>query len=138
MVTASLQSGKDRQNGYMVRCVRNEIPESRIGVGIIVSPSYQGTEASGNSYFGISSNIPYWTATLVTSGSDMGTATPEDFSFEPGDNTVHTTHGSNTQNIHVYVKRKESTSPRSFRVKVEGIGLEGKTVKKVLHPVRLG
>ena len=51
MVTASLQSGKDRQNGYMVRCVRNEIPESRIGVGIIVSPSYQGTEASGNSYF---------------------------------------------------------------------------------------
>ena len=138
MVTASLQSGKDRQNGYMVRCVRNEIPESRIGVGIIVSPSYQGTEASGNSYFGISSNIPYWTATLVTSGSDMGTATPEDFSFEPGDNTVHTTHGSNTQNIHVYVKRKESTSSRSFRVRVEGTGLDGQTKSTLLTIAQAG
>ena len=138
MVTASLQSGKDRQNGYMVRCVRNEIPESRIGVGIIVSPSYQGTEASGNSYFGISSNIPYWTATLVTSGSDMGTATPEDFSFELGDNTVHTTHGSNTQNIHVYVKRKESTSSRSFRVRVEGTGLDGQTKSTLLTIAQAG
>ena len=137
-VTANLRADKDRRNGYMVRCVRNEIPESRIGVGIIVSPSYQGTEASGNSYFGISSNIPYWTATLVTSGSDMGTATPEDFSFEPGDNTVHTTHGSNTQNIHVYVKRKESTSSRSFRVRVEGIGLDGQTKSTLLTIAQAG
>ena len=137
-VTANLQADKDRQNGYMVRCVRNEIPESRIGVGIIVSPSYQGTEASGNSYFGISSNIPYWTATLVTSGSDMGTATPEDFSFELGDNTVHTTHGSNTQNIHVYVKRKESTSSRSFRVRVEGTGLDGQTKSTLLTIAQAG
>ena len=134
----SCGNGKDRQNGYMVRCVRNEIPESRIGVGIIVSPSYQGTEASGNSYFGISSNIPYWTATLVTSGSDMGTATPEDFSFELGDNTVHTTHGSNTQNIHVYVKRKESTSSRSFRVRVEGTGLDGQTKSTLLTIAQAG
>lgn len=131
-VTASLQTGKDRQNGYMVRCVRNEIPESRIEVGIITSPSYQGTETSGSSYFGISSNIPYWTATLVTSGSDMGTATPEDFSFEPGGNAVHTTHGSNSQNIPVYVKRKESTSSRSFRVRVEGTGLDGQTKSTLL------
>lgn len=62
----------------------------------------------------------------------MGTATPEDFSFELGDNTVHTTHGSNTQNIHVYVKRKESTSSRSFRVRVEGTGLDGQTKSTLL------
>ena len=137
-VTASLQTGKDRQNGYMVRCVRNEIPESRIEVGVITSPSYQGTETSGSSYFGISSNIPYWTATLVTSGPDMGTATPEDFSFEPGGNAVHTTHGSNSQNIPVYVKRKESTSSRSFRVRVEGIGLDGQTKSTLLTIAQAG
>ena len=137
-VTASLQTGKDRQNGYMVRCVRNEIPESRIEVGVITSPSYQGTETSGSSYFGISSNIPYWTATLVTSGSDMGTATPEDFSFEPGGNAVHTTHGSNSQNIPVYVKRKESTSSRSFRVRVEGTGLDGQTKSTLLTIAQAG
>jgi len=55
----------------------------------------------------------------------------DDFSFVAGE-TIHTTHGGNTQNIPIYVKRKESTSPRSFRVKVEGIGLEGKTVNKIL------
>lgn len=126
-VSASFQSGRDRQNGYMVRCVRNEIPESRLEIGIIGSPTYQGTETSGNSYFGVSSNIPYWTATLVTDGADAGTTTAfNDFSFEPGGTAVHTTHGSNTQNVKVYVKRKESTQPRFFKVRVEGFGLDGK------------
>lgn len=129
---AELQNGINRQNAYMIRCVRNEIPESQMKIGNIVSPTYQGTENSGNSYFGIISNIPYWTATLVTSGSEMGTASPDDFSFEPGGGSIHTTHGSNTQNISVYVKRKESTSPRSFRVRVVGIGLDGRTESLLL------
>ncbi len=129
---AELINDINRQNAYMIRCVRNEIPESRMKVGNIVSPTYQGTENSKSSYFGIISNIPYWTATLVTSGSEMGTASPSDFSFEPGGGSIHTTHGSNTQNISVYVKRKESASPRSFRVRVEGIGLDGKTESLLL------
>lgn len=123
---------KDRQNAYMIRCVRNEIPASQMKVGIIVSPTYQGTETTGNAYFGITSNIPYWTASLVTTGADAGTALPGDFSFESGGNMVHTTHGSNSQNIKVYVKRKESSSSRSFRVKVEGIGLDGQTISTLL------
>lgn len=36
-VTANLRADKDRRNGYMVRCVRNEIPESYMRVGIIIS-----------------------------------------------------------------------------------------------------
>ncbi len=109
----------------MIRCVRNEIPESKMEAGTISSPTYQGTEKGGNAYFGIKSNVPYWTATLLT-GEDAGTADTSDFSFVSGD-IVHTTHGSNTENIPVYVKRKESASPRSFRVKVEGVGLDGQT-----------
>lgn len=131
-VTANLRADKDRRNGYMVRCVRNEIPESYMRVGIIISPDYQGTESGKTAYFGIDSNIPYWTATLVTSGTDVGTATTDDFSFESGNDAVHTTHGSNTQNIPIYVKRKESTSSRSFRVRVEGIGLDGQTKSTLL------
>ena len=80
-------------------------------VGIIISPDYQGTESGKTAYFGIDSNIPYWTATLVTSGTDVGTATTDDFSFESGNDAVHTTHGSNTQNIPIYVKRKEVLIP---------------------------
>lgn len=137
-VTANLQADKDRQNGYMVRCVRNEIPESYMRVGIIGSPDYQGTESGKTAYFGIHSNIPYWTATLVTSGTDMGTANTDDFSFAPGDDVVHTTHGSNTENIPVYVKRKESTSSRSFKVKVEGIGLDGQTKSTLLTIAQTG
>lgn len=127
VATADLQSGKDRQSGYMIRCVRNEIPESRMKAGIIVTPTYQGTENSGSSYFGIVSNVPYWTATLVTEGTDIGSTKDfDDFSFESGSTATHTTHGSNTQNIRVYVKRKESTQSRSFRVRVKGFGLDGK------------
>ena len=102
---ASFQSGKDRQSAYMIRCVRNEIPESKIEAGTISSPTYQGTEKGVKAYFGIKSNVPYWTATLVTGAGA----------------------GSNAENIPVYVKRKESVSPRSFRVKVEGVGLDGQT-----------
>lgn len=129
---AEIQENMDRQNAYMIRCVRNEMIKSQLEVGIISSPTYQGTETSGNAYFGIISNIPYWTATLITEGAYVGSTTEfDDFSFVAGE-TIHTTHGGNTQNIPIYVKRKESTSPRSFRVKVEGIGLEGKTVNKIL------
>jgi len=129
---AEIQENMDRQNAYMIRCVRNEMIKIQLEVGIISSPTYQGTETSGNAYFGIISNIPYWTATLVTEGAYVGSTTEfDDFSFVAGE-TIHTTHGGNTQNIPIYVKRKESTSPRSFRVKVEGIGLEGKTVNKIL------
>ena len=129
---AEIQENMDRQNAYMIRCVRNEMIKSQLEVGIISSPTYQGTETSGNAYFGIISNIPYWTATLVTEGAYVGSTTEfDDFSFVAGE-TIHTTHGGNTQNIPIYVKRKESASPRSFRVKVEGIGLEGKTVNKIL------
>lgn len=123
---ASFQSGKDRQSAYMIRCVRNEIPESKMEAGAISSPTYQGTEKGVKAYFGIKSNVPYWTATLVT-GEGAGTAEPTDFSFASDGTIVHTTHGSNTENIPVYVKRKESASPRSFRVKVEGVGLDGQT-----------
>lgn len=123
---ASFQSGKDRQSAYMIRCVRNEIPDSKIEAGSISSPTYQGTENGVKAYFGIKSNVPYWTATLVT-GEGAGTADPNDFSFASDGTIVHTTHGSNTENIPVYVKRKESASSRSFRVKVEGVGLDGQT-----------
>ena len=70
---ASFQSGKDRQSAYMIRCVRNEIPESKMEAGAISSPTYQGTEKGVKAYFGIKSNVPYWTATLVT-GEGAGTA----------------------------------------------------------------
>ncbi|QIU95882.1 fimbrial protein [Bacteroides faecium] len=123
---AGFQSGKDRQSAYMIRCVRNEIPESKIESGNGSSPTYQGSENGTKAFFSIKSNVPYWTATLVT-GEGAGTADPNDFSFVSDGTIVHTTHGSNTENIPVYVKRKESASPRSFRVKVEGVGLDGQT-----------
>lgn len=130
--SSELRENMNRQNAYMIRCVRNVIPKSQLEIGVISSPTYQGTETGENSSFGIISNIPYWTATLVTDGIYVGTATEfNDFSFASG-KTTHTTHGSNSQNIPIYVKRKESTSSRSFRVKVEGIGLDGKTETKML------
>lgn len=138
-VSAELQNGKNRQSGYMVRCVRNEIPESYMKGGGFSSPSYQGTENNGNAFFSVISNIPYWTATLITEGTGVGSATAfDDFSFEPGGTAVHTTHGSNTQNIRVYVKRRESTQSRSFGIRVKGFGLDGKERSVLFSITQLG
>lgn len=128
-VAASTQSDKDRRNGYMVRCVRNEIPESQMKIGTVNSVTYQGTGDGRNAFIGINSNVPYWTATFVGATAE---ADFDDFSFASG-SVVHTTHGSNIQNIPVYVKRKESTTSRSFRVQVEGFGLDG--VKRSLSAI---
>lgn len=122
----------DPGRGYTVRCVRNVIPTSEMSVSRHASVSYQGNTTTGVT-FGILSNIPYWTATLIESGDDAGTATePVDFSFAPGVTAVHATTGSYNQNIPVYVKRKESRTPRTFKVKVEGTGLDGNRLSKIV------
>lgn len=61
-----------------------------------------------------------------------------DFSFEPGGTAVHTTHGGNTQNIRVYVKRRESTQSRSFGIRVKGLGLDGKERSVLFSITQLG
>ena len=94
----------------MIRCVRNEIPESKMEAGAISSPTYQGTEKGVKAYFGIKSNVPYWTATLVT-GEGAGTAEPTDFSFASAPS---------------YIRPTEA---------IRKISLYTSNVKKVLHRV---
>lgn len=125
--TASLADSQDGQRGYTVRCVRNTIPESKITVDRVISVDYKGNSTGAGAPFSIGSNVPYWKAELVTTSSDIGF---DDFSFQSGDTQVHTAYGSFTQEIPVYIKRWESTSTRNFKVRVEGTGLDGKTVFK--------
>lgn len=130
--TSASVMAQDPGRGYTVRCVRNVIPASDMSVSRHANVSYQGNTTTGVT-FGILSNIPYWTATLIESGDDAGTATePDDFSFAPGESVVHATTGNYNQNIPVYVKRKESLTPRTFRVKVEGTGLDGNRLSKIV------
>lgn len=131
---------QDAGNGYTLRCVRNTIPVSFMGVGVMPVITYQGNTTTG-SPFNITSNIPYWTATLIESGSNMGTATAAesgDFSFEPGATNVKTISGKYNQTIPVYIKRKESTVARTFRILVEGTGFDGRRESVVLTATQLG
>ena len=80
----------------------------------------------------MASNVPFGRATLITKGQ-VGTATDfDDFSFEPGDTHVHTVTGAYSQDVPVYVKRKESRTQRTFKVLVEGMGFDGKTVSQIV------
>ena len=126
-VSGSIAGSQNGQYGYTVRCVRNTIPESTMAVTGITGVDYQGNNNGTGAPFTISSNVPYWKAELVTTGTDIGF---NDFSFTPGETSEHVTHGSYTQNIPVYIKRRVSQLWRSFTVRVEGLGLDGKTVFK--------
>ena len=83
--------------------------------GIIISPDYRGTESGKTAYFGIDSNIPYWTATLVTQERMWERQLPMISRLNPEMMPYIRSHGSNTQNIPIYMSN----------------------AKKVLHPVRL-
>lgn len=133
--TANLADNQDGQRGYTVRCVRNTIPESKMTVDRVISVDYKGNSTGIGAPFSIGSNVPYWKAELVTTGPDIGFS---DFSFQSGNTQEHTAYGSFSQNIPVYIKRWESTSPRNFKVRVEGTGLDGKTVFKEFMISQLG
>lgn len=124
--------------GYTVRCVRNVIPESFMQVDKSPGISYKGNTTTGSA-FHVVTNVPYGKAALITVGPDMGTATElDDFSFEPGDTNVHTYSGSLDKDIPVYIKRKEITSSRTFKIKVEGMGYDGKTVSQIVTATQSG
>ncbi|WP_455787139.1 fimbrial protein [Parabacteroides goldsteinii] len=124
--TAAIEDA-DTQNGYTIRCVRNTIPASSMKVVRIISVEYKG----GTPSFEIESNVPYWTATLIT-GEGAGTAIDFDqFSFKKDEGQVHTTHGSYSQQVFAYLPRWENQSGRNFKVKVEGTGLDGETVNTI-------
>ena len=133
--SAALTESQEVQRGHTVRCVRNTIAESRMTVDRVVSVDYKGNKNGTVAPSTIGSNIPYWKAELVTNDADTNAG---DFSFEPGETAVHTFYGSYTQNIPVYIKRWENMSPRSFTIKVEGIGLDGKTVSKTFTVSQTG
>lgn len=120
--SGSITESQNTQRGYTVRCVRNTIPESTIVVERVISVNYQGNSNGTPARTSINSNIPYWTATLVTE-SDA-------FSFKSGDTAEHTFYGSYSQDIPIYIKRWEKQLQRNFIVKVEGNGLDGQTVSK--------
>lgn len=123
--TSGSFDSRNTQHGYTVRCVRNTIPPSTMTVDRVLSVDYQGNWTGIPASFTIGSNIPYWKATLVTSGTNA-----DDFSFKQGEDGVHTAYGRYTQQIPVYIKRYERQAGRSFTVKVEGIGLDGQNQTK--------
>ena len=125
--SGTIADSQEAQCGYTVRCVRNTIPGSMITVARVVSVDYQGNSNGKPALTSITSNVPYWKAELVTSGNDVGF---DDFSFEPGETSVHTMYGKFSQDIPVYIKRKNSQSMRNFAVKVEGMGLDGQMASK--------
>lgn len=130
--TAAAVSAQNPQRGYTVRCVRNDIPESYMMIERSPTFSYQGNTTTGLP-IRVAANVPFGRGTLITSGPNVGTATEfDDFSFEPGDTHVHTVTGAYSQDVPVYVKRKESRTQRTFKVLVEGMGFDGKTVSQIV------
>lgn len=131
-------TAQDSRRGYTVRCVRNDIPESYIMIEKSPTFSYQGNTTTG-SPIRVAANVPFGRATLITSGPNVGTSTDfDDFSFEPGDTWVHTVTGAYSQDVPVYVKRKESRSQRTFKVEVEGMGFDGRTVSQIVTVTQNG
>ena len=45
---------------------------------------------------------------------------------------MHTVTGAYSQDVPVYVKRKESQTQRTFKVMVEGMGFDGRTVSQIV------
>lgn len=87
----------------------------------------------------VAANVPFGRGTLITSGPNVGTTDEfDDFSFEPGDTHVHTVTGAYSQDVPVYVKRKESRTQRTFKVLVEGMGFDGKTVSQIVTVTQNG
>lgn len=130
--TAAAVSAQNPRRGYTVRCVRNDIPESYMMIERSPTFTYQGNTTTGLP-IRVASNVPFGRGTLITSGPNVGTATDfDDFSFEPGDTHVHTVTGAYSQDVPVYVKRKESRTQRTFKVLVEGMGFDGKTVSQIV------
>ncbi len=122
----------DRQNAIYGSLRPQRDTESPIGVGIIVSPSYQGTEASGNSYFGISLEYSLLDGYTCDIRIDMGTATPKISHLSLGQYRTYDTSVA-IPKIFMYTSNvKKVPHPRSFRVKVEGTGLDGQTKSTLL------
>lgn len=136
--TAAAVSAQNPQRGYTVRCVRNDIPESYMMIERSPTFSYQGNTTTGLP-IRVAANVPFGRGTLITSGPNVGTATEfDDFSFEPGDTHVHTVTGAYSQDVPVYVKRKESRTQRTFKVLVEGMGFDGRTVSQIVTVTQNG
>lgn len=125
-------TAQNPQRGYTVRCVRNDIPESYMMIERSPTFTYQGNTTTGLP-IRVAANVPFGRATLITSGPNVGTSTDfDDFSFEPGGTHVHTVTGAYSQDVPVYVKRKESQIQRTFKVMVEGMGFDGRTVSQIV------
>lgn len=132
--TDATLSPLDSNSALTVRCVRNKIPASILFAGFTEYFTYKGNQTTGLPMV-VSSNVPYWTATLIDDPADsnVGTATEfEDFSFTAGGTKVRTTSGRYNQNIPIYIARKESRVDRTFSVKVEGTGFDGITFSRVV------
>lgn len=131
----------DPSSAFTVRCVRTSIAEGKL---FCSEPSnmfpYQGNTIDGATV-SVTSNIPYWTVTLIEDPSDpdVGTATDfEDFSFEAGATNVRKTSGQFNGAFKSYVKRKESTTPRTFHLRVKGLGYDGVTIERIVKITQVG
>lgn len=124
----------DPSQAYAVRCVRNSIPKADISFGATPGFSYKGS-TTGNEWK-VYSNVPYWKFELITSGTGVGSATEfDDFSFvPPGDPQypLHVMEGAYSAAPKVYVKRKESTTDRTFGVKFSSIHYNGEELEHLL------
>lgn len=136
--TTDLISGQLPARGYHVRCVRNVIPESYMMISRSPTFSYQGNTTTGEP-IAVATNIPFSTLTLITSGPEAGSSNEfDDFSFAPGGTSVHTVTTRYGEPVPVYVKRKESRSIRTFKVRIEGIGFDGKEESQLVTVTQKG
>lgn len=122
-------NAQDPQNGYAVRCVRNVIPETKLSVTGEPNFSYRGNITSGSA-FAVTTNIPYWTATLIEDPTDPEIGDSRDFadfSFAPGGTNVKMVSGGFNGTVSVYLPRRESQISRTFRIRVQGVGFDGQT-----------
>lgn len=124
----------DPGHGFTVRCVRNTIPKADLTFGSIPTFTYQGS--TNGIPLNVYSNMPYWKLELITSGDGVGTSAEfNDFSFVPPSDSrypLHMVEGNYTGSPYVYMKRKESTSDRTFGVKFTSIHFNGEELEHKL------
>ena len=124
--TAGLTTATPEQ-GYAIRCVRNNIPAANITINPPNLVYYYGAAINGLPFY-VDSNVPYWKMELIKSGDHAGTSKDfNDFSFTPlATGVKHEIEGSYTQTPKAYIARRESrTEDRTFGVKFTSMHFTG-------------
>lgn len=121
---ASVSAG-NVQEAYTVRCVRNNIPQSKI-TAANATVGYTG----GSITIPVSSNVPRWKAEVITAANNNGGVSNVG---DPSGVTLQTLSGGYNGSLSVTVPRRALSSDRNCYLRITGTGYDGTEAKHIVN-----